>query len=267
MSILNKVEFLDRNTEGRDFVVGDLHGCFDELMDMLEKIGFDKSVDRLLSVGDLVDRGPKNMECANLVWEDWVKAVRGNHEDMMIHTVLDNDQNAKDTWLWNGGLWSAGYHETELQIAAQRLNQLPLVIVVGQGTEDRFNIVHADLMHSSYLDENNVLVTDLEIDQWAFAAHEEDNMIWGRNIINGSRDLQDPDHLSITYVGHTPVNKVVRVQQQVYLDTGAVFYHVGQQASEARALTMACPTDGNLYSYNMMHKTVTVSLLADIERL
>ena len=46
-----------QNTVGRDFAVGDIHGCFTELQRGLEAIGFDPSTDRLFSVGDLVDRG------------------------------------------------------------------------------------------------------------------------------------------------------------------------------------------------------------------
>lgn len=264
--ILNKVEFLDRNITGRDFVVGDLHGCYDEFLDMLKKIEFDKTVDRVISVGDLIDRGPKNMECVNLVYEPWFYACRGNHEDMMIRTILDDDQNSKDTWFWNGGPWSKNYHETELNIAAKRLNELPLVIVVGDGPE-RFNVVHADLIHSAYVGEADAMVTDLDIIDWNFLPYEEENMMWGRSVINDARQMQNPNLLSITYVGHTPVNKVVRAQQQVYLDTGAVFYHVGKKTSEARSLTMACPTNGILYSYNMMHENITTTLIVDIERV
>ena len=49
-----------QNTVGRDFAVGDIHGCFTELQRGLEAIGFDPSTDRLFSVGDLVDRGPES---------------------------------------------------------------------------------------------------------------------------------------------------------------------------------------------------------------
>ena len=49
-----------QNTVGRDFAVGDIHGCFTELQRGLDAIGFDPSTDRLFSVGDLVDRGPES---------------------------------------------------------------------------------------------------------------------------------------------------------------------------------------------------------------
>ena len=45
----------------RTIVVGDIHGCFDELMDLMEKINLGDR-DRVVSVGDLITKGPKNRE-------------------------------------------------------------------------------------------------------------------------------------------------------------------------------------------------------------
>ena len=55
---MSLVQRFTQNTRGRDFVVGDLHGCFDHLRVMLEHIQFNRVTDRLFCVGDLVDRGP-----------------------------------------------------------------------------------------------------------------------------------------------------------------------------------------------------------------
>lgn len=273
----NKLKRLPTNATGRDFVVGDLHGCFDELHALLTGVKFDPSSDRLISVGDLVDRGPLNMECVDLVYQPWFHCVRGNHEQMMIDTIIDGNQNAMDTWLYNGGMWSASENRHDLMTAAQRLNELPLIIVVGEG-EHRFNVVHAELVHaqqqSSIIHSSvpSVLVTDDMIDNWLFSSFDETDMIWGRSIIGNSKyqssvQSQDPDQLSITFVGHTPVRKVTRVEQQIYLDTGAVYYHIGKIASEQHALTMACPTNGNIYSYNMMWKTITQFPISDVTKV
>lgn len=66
------------------FVVGDLHGCYTLLMNELDKVSFDPARDLLISVGDLVDRGAENVECLELITMPWFRAVRGNHEQMMI---------------------------------------------------------------------------------------------------------------------------------------------------------------------------------------
>ncbi len=82
------------NKARRTFVVGDLHGCYDELITFLNKLGYLSGIDLLLSCGDLVDRGPKIFECL----ESFVKytkrhAVRGNHDDKYIRYMRGNKVN------------------------------------------------------------------------------------------------------------------------------------------------------------------------------
>ena len=45
----------------RTIVIGDIHGCYDELISLLEKTGF-ASDDRVVAVGDLIVKGRKNKE-------------------------------------------------------------------------------------------------------------------------------------------------------------------------------------------------------------
>ena len=48
-------------TGDRDWVVGDVHGCFETLRQALRGIDFEYGRDRLFSVGDLIDRGPNSI--------------------------------------------------------------------------------------------------------------------------------------------------------------------------------------------------------------
>lgn len=276
IDIKNKVQHLPTNVTGRDFVVGDVHGCYLELLKLLQSVKFNEATDRLISVGDLIDRGPFNMECVDLLYKPWVWATKGNHEEMMCDTVLRNNQNSKDIWLRNGGMWSASVPAWQLKEAADRLDQLPLIIVVGEGAS-RYNVVHAELKHTSQyshtiyapgeVDIDN-RVTDDMIDNWGFSTSDIADMTWGRTIIGDRRDphkYQNPDRLSITYVGHTPGRMVRRAEQQVYLDTGAVYHHTNKLKSEMNVLTMACPTDVYIYQYNMMWKTVSKFSIDEVE--
>lgn len=73
-----------RPSSGRTIVVGDIHGCFDELLALLDKVNFGDA-DRLVSVGDLIVKGPKNREVLDLFIEDpRFHAVLGNHDRALV---------------------------------------------------------------------------------------------------------------------------------------------------------------------------------------
>ncbi len=65
-------------TNKRTIVIGDLHGCYDETIDLLDKLAVSSS-DRVIFVGDLIDRGPKPAECVDLAMKH--ESVMGNHEE------------------------------------------------------------------------------------------------------------------------------------------------------------------------------------------
>ena len=63
-----RVPTFTANANGRDFVVGDVHGCFRTLERALTELKFDPACDRLFGVGDLVNRGPNSNEAV-----DWLE--------------------------------------------------------------------------------------------------------------------------------------------------------------------------------------------------
>lgn len=62
----------------RTIVIGDLHGCFDEAVELLSSLHTTSS-DRVIFAGDLVDRGPRPRECVELAMQH--ECILGNHEE------------------------------------------------------------------------------------------------------------------------------------------------------------------------------------------
>ena len=82
------IQKLPSNQLGKDYIVGDLHGCFSLLERLMKEVSFNKNHDRLFSVGDLIDRGPESLRCLQLLSEPWFYAVKGNHEDMFLELFM-----------------------------------------------------------------------------------------------------------------------------------------------------------------------------------
>jgi hypothetical protein len=64
----------------RTIVVGDVHGCVDELQDLTRACGYAKG-DRLVLVGDLVAKGPDSQGVLQYLREAGALAVLGNHDN------------------------------------------------------------------------------------------------------------------------------------------------------------------------------------------
>lgn len=65
----------------RTIVVGDVHGCLDELKALLQLAEYTPTRDRVVLVGDLVNKGPYSAECVRFARTHGIWAVRGNHDD------------------------------------------------------------------------------------------------------------------------------------------------------------------------------------------
>ncbi len=78
------------------YAIGDLQGCFHELMDLLDQVGFNPKHDRLWLVGDLVSRGPASEQVLKFLFEQQnaVDAVLGNH-DLHLIAICHGVKSAK----------------------------------------------------------------------------------------------------------------------------------------------------------------------------
>lgn len=229
---INIVKNLPKNTLGRDFVVGDLHGSISLINELLSRVDFDTTKDRLLLVGDLADRGPESRACLALLLEPWCHSVMGNHEELLlggfwstIHPGIARPNffyGSEEDLLFNGGQWTMDEFprpSDEFFHLLEKVAELPQIIVVGEG-DGRFNIVHAELP-LSYTDETiDSLPTVIDIDEF-----DSPYFRWARVIMDGCptdhAEKKTRDGLSDTYTGHTIGKGIRQADGHICLDTGA----------------------------------------------
>ncbi len=93
------------NQASRAFVTSDIHGCFRELESLLEKMNGNFRKDRLIVLGDTIDRGPQSYEVVRKLIDlqkqfgaEHCILLRGNHEQMAI----DYETEGNRLWDYNG---------------------------------------------------------------------------------------------------------------------------------------------------------------------
>jgi serine/threonine protein phosphatase 1 len=199
----------------RIFCVGDIHGCPNTLEDLLtKKIGLLKT-DKIVFLGDYIDRGPDSKGVVDLIMDLYKKdydvtCLLGNHEEMFIES--DNDDEIFAFWVKRcGGLKTL----TSFNVASfEELN-------------DSYKYFFKTLLHYKIINKKYIAVhaglnfnnTDIFEDKYA--------MLWERNTLIDESLLLD----RFIIHGHTP-QKIERTLAQlnhisnnriVNIDNGCVF--------------------------------------------
>lgn len=246
------------NIDGRDFVVGDLHGCFDELGNLLKHVKFNPAIDRLFSTGDLMDRGPKSLECVSLLNKTWFYPVLGNHEDILLikNSMIDK----KDTE--NIPLAEINYLN-QFKPYINHFFQMPLVYEINHLIHKKIYIIHAEILpeHLNKFeedkfgqDEYQTYLNALQKYDFSekivnfFEQHKnstltfglKQKLLWSRKNISlfyknhkeeievlNFNFLDDEKFQAKTkiFCGHNVVPFPMKIGQQFYIDTGAALGH------------------------------------------
>lgn len=148
---------LEKNTLGTDWFVGDMHGDLDKFQTFLQHSGFDLTRDRLIAVGDLVDRGPDPAGLLEFFGQNpaWFFSCLGNHDAMMLETFTNPDEGqrtlAGTLWFRNGGDWIEKIQRSRLDGMLAALQRMPLAIEVELANGLKAGVVHAEFpLHSHW---------------------------------------------------------------------------------------------------------------------
>lgn len=169
---------------GRLIAIGDIHGCFNTLKNLLNKVSYNSATDTLVFVGDYIDRGYYSCEVVSMlrklqqqVGKDKVVCLRGNHEQMAIDAYKKHDE---QLWYYNGGAatdYSFERNGEDISSALAWFKSLPLVY-----DTPKIIFCHAGLTYPC-LEDNS-----------------EHDLLWGRDWIKTDSEAREKQIV----FGHTP---------------------------------------------------------------
>ena len=199
------------NPRGRDFVVGDVHGCFRTLERALRGIGFDPRTDRLFGVGDLVNRGPHSEEALGWLEQCFDAVVLGNHDRSVLSWFRARPGSKPPA----GSGWLLDLSRRDHPRWRAALEDMPLAITI-ETAHGLIGIVHAEAPHHSWVDSLRLLGTaspsviddallGLEASPEAIRRHRT-------RPVEGLRALVH---------GHEPVERIACIANRWNIDTGA----------------------------------------------
>jgi len=196
-------------------VIGDVHGCYYTLQQLVDKIKNKYTDIEIFCVGDLVDRGAHSFETIDFVINEKIRFTLGNHDLMFYSFFKDPESQMGKTWIYNGAETTLKSYEDNMDKIETHLSVLhkaPLFI----DTEDCF-ISHAgistafqDKISKDILNNPNKLKKIISAD-----LHDLKSILWNRGEQMNIGKLQ--------VVGHTHRKEVFFNENTntVFIDTTA----------------------------------------------
>lgn len=214
---------LNMNSKPNTIVIGDIHGCLATLKELVSKI--DITTTNLISVGDLIDRGPDSLGVVKYCIDNNIQVCLGNHELMFIEAMKDflgpehpyKRANLHESdWFANGGkAVFESCSKENLQFMLDYFKSLPIYI--------KTEHIHSDLsVVVSHVCLNTYAYDILNADQEDLRKHSA-SFVWSRT--------QSVDRASFFNIyGHTPTDylglkgAVPRITKTgINLDTGCCY--------------------------------------------
>lgn len=219
---------------GRIFGIGDVHGAFDLVIEGMRAVQFDRRVDILLSVGDLIDRGTGSHRAPQFLSQPYVFAVAGNHEDM-LRQLYANGEPSEEMLQWaarhNGFKWWLDTDKATRQAVLNAIKDLPLAIEV-ETTRGTIGIVHAEVPIGMSWQQ---FTANLE-------AQDErtiQSALWGDSRVK-RQDQSGVAGIGRVFAGHRiQWNGMQRLGNVYAMDTGATFAEIAPEERPGARLTFA----------------------------
>jgi len=246
--MINLIQTVEPNNVGRDFIVGDIHGCWFRLKQAINAVEFNPERDRLFHVGDLIDRGTDHDLMDEFIGKPWFIGVMGNH-DASLHAYKGHDTYGLRTFCipYHFHEWFEALSKEEQTFLLQETYNLPLAIELKRPNGLPIIIAHGDLPEDTWADAKTKLeaIQNKPDNQLRRADyHYLAELMWSRhsankaNLYNGSgifdpvydahiieqahEQLKVPD-VQCVISGHTPFDTPNQIGNRLFIDTGVVY--------------------------------------------
>ena len=190
------------------FVIGDIHGCLNLLKRLINKIPWKPKRDRLIFVGDYIDRGENPKGVVDFILSlkkesDNIECLLGNHEAMLMDYLKGKN---RDIYLFNGGTTTLASYR-----AARNSQDDPLIPDEHMSffselkpyiELEKYYVVHAGFKPGKSIE--NQTVEDMIWIRYEFI---DSNYDFGKKVI----------------FGHTPFDEPLIMSTKIGIDTGAVY--------------------------------------------
>ncbi|MGM0407459.1 MAG: metallophosphoesterase [Bacteroidota bacterium] len=178
-------------TKERKFVIGDIHSHYDEMIELFGKVKFNYDTDTLISLGDLVDRGPKPIEVIETLMK--IKKfihILGNHDEWCYQYLLNNNQPIE--WISQGGQSTLNAYKSDHEFQVRHIPFFEKAKLYYIDNENRL-FVHGGFNHR--------IPFNLQLDN-------KELLIWDRSLVLTAIEYEQYNQtfpeFSEIFVGHTP---------------------------------------------------------------
>lgn len=192
----------------RVFVIGDIHGCLSTLKRLIDKIPWDPKNDRLIFIGDYIDRGEDPKGVVDFILSlkkesSKIECILGNHEVMFLDYLKGRN---RDLYLLNGGTTTLASYRADRKNKEDPLvpeSHLSFFSNLKSYIElEDYYIVHAGFRPGKRIEDQSL-----------------EDMIWIRYEFIDS----DYDFGKKVIFGHTPFREPFVTKTKIGIDTGAVY--------------------------------------------
>lgn len=196
-------------------VIGDIHGCFFTLKELVSQVRKKYPDIDLYSVGDLVDRGNYNYETLEFIISENIKFTPGNHDYMFYHFIHHPGSELGRIWIYNGSETTVNsysnrvdemYKHLDIIIKAPFFYDLPDCFICHAGVSSYFKSRLPKKILENMDQVDKLMRVNLMSDH---------GILWTRDTLLNIGKLQ--------VVGHTRQREVVyhKSNNVAYIDTSA----------------------------------------------